>query len=90
MSLRKNISLVIAVSLLIATILLIGCGGKSMQSPPPLNFFGITDHEKLNDITLTIYAMDPSITGLVPVSVENLMKRPWGGRHNCCQWPPLD
>jgi len=48
-----------------------------MQSPPPLNFFGITDHEKLNDITLTIYAMDPFLTGRVPMSVERLMTGMW-------------
>jgi hypothetical protein len=79
MSVKKFIILGLALLLLFANIILVGCGGSNMNlKTTSVNFSELIESGNLNDITLTIYYMDFSIRTRIPLSLESLM----GGRYN--------
>lgn len=71
---KKNIVLGILMLILFATTILAGCGGKDMRPEKTLgNFSKLVENGELDNLSLTIYYIDPLILTRAPLSVDDLI-----------------
>jgi len=72
MNTKKNILLVFLIFILFVVTILTSCGGNDMR----LNDFSkVIEKGKLDDLSLTIYYMNPFIQTRFPLSVDHLINR---------------
>jgi hypothetical protein len=70
---RKK-SLIPGLLILLSVIILTGCGGTDMRPEKALKyFFKQIEQGNLNDISLTIYYMDPNIFTLYPYDIDDVI-----------------
>ncbi|HHV99507.1 MAG TPA: hypothetical protein GXX36_08020 [Clostridiaceae bacterium] len=71
---KKNIVLGILMLILLATTIFASCGGKCMRPEKILsNFSKLIENGKLDNLSLTIYYIDPLVLTRAPLSVDDLI-----------------
>ena len=71
---KQHIILRFITLVLLSSIILTGCGGDNMFSKRPLfNISELIENENIDDISLTIYYVNPFILTLFPWSIDNLI-----------------
>ena len=74
MNIKKVIVLGFSILILLAVTILASCGGNDMQSKKASDYFSkLTEKENLDNLSLTIYYINPSILTRAPLSVDNLI-----------------
>ena len=74
MSQKKNMIIALAILLLLVTIILVIIGVNGMNPPRSLHRFSrIIEQERLDEVNLTIYFMNPFLLTMAPVDIGSLV-----------------
>ncbi|MDQ6422392.1 hypothetical protein RB620_23455 [Paenibacillus sp. LHD-117] len=74
MNLQKRIIIRFPILMLLAVTILASCGGNNMRPEKALNSFSkLIENKNLDDLSLTIYYISPSILTRAPLSVDGLI-----------------